>query len=247
MKMHLGTYRRNGLMLKTKSLDDLFSLLEEMTQSKFKYPKLAPPPIMQCFQKYSIRGFLFTSLLFLVLAVVQVIRQHLGITSPPGFYLAALILILILQAFGIVYVMTVVATAWWDGKQHFPAMLIALKKDLHSDEKFITRLWTFDKETLAYGLLQYRHRWAFAEGRVVAMAGNMQKLGLVPAMAALLISAATFLRENNNAFVWATVIITAFLYLVALYVLDSLERPKQVIRLLEYAIQHEDKLPIPNH
>ncbi len=212
-----------------------------MTQSKTSYPKLAPPLNIQCFEKYSIRGFLFTALVLLVLAVVLVAWQHHGITPPPGFYGAVLIVNLILQVLGIVYVMTVVATAWWDGKQYFPAMLIALKNDLHHDEKFITRLWKFDKETLAYGLLQYRHRWSFAEGRVALIAGDLRKLGLFPAIAALLISAATLLKEDSNAFVWFPVIVITILYLVALYVLDSLERPKQVIQLLEYAIQHADK------
>jgi hypothetical protein len=228
-------------MLETKKLDELFSLLEEMTQSKFNYPKLAPPLNLQRLEKYSIRGFLFTTLVLLVLAVVLVAWQHLGITPPPEFYSAVLIVYLILQVLGIIYMMTVMANAWWDGKQHFPAMLTALKKDLHSDEKFITRLRMFDKETLDYGLLQYRHRWSFAEGRVALIAGDLRKLGVFPAIAALLISAATFLKEDSNAFVWAPVIVITILYLVAFYVLDSLERPKQVIQLLEYAIQHADQ------
>jgi hypothetical protein len=65
-------------------------------------------------------------------------------------------------------------------------MLSALKKDLHLDEKFITRLLRFDKETLAYGLLQYRYRWSFAEGRIVLISGELRKLGIFPALAALM-------------------------------------------------------------
>jgi hypothetical protein len=54
-------YPRNSLMLKTRNLEELFSLLEEMTQSKTNYPKVAPPLIMQRFGKYSMRGFVFTA------------------------------------------------------------------------------------------------------------------------------------------------------------------------------------------
>jgi hypothetical protein len=227
-------------MLKTRNLEELFSLLEEMTQSKTNYPKVAPPLIMQRFGKYSMRGFVFTASMFLVLAILLVRWQYLGITSPLGLYVL-LIVNLILLVFAIVYVMTVVATVWWDGKQYFPAMLSALKKDLHLDEKFITRLLRFDKETLAYGLLQYRYRWSFAEGRIVLISGELRKLGIFPALAALIISSATLSKEFL-----IFVIATASLYVLALYVLDSLERPKQVIQLLEYAIQHAEN-PTRSH
>jgi hypothetical protein len=224
MTMHSGIYRGNGLMLETKKLDELFGLLEEMTQSKTNYPKAVPPLIMQRFGKYSMGGILLTASVFLVLTIVLIGGQYLGITSPPGFYGAELIvnlILLVLLVFLLVYAMTVAATVWWDGKQYFSAMLTALKKDMHGDEKFITRLRMFDKQTLNYGLLQYRHRWSFAEGRVALISGDLRKLGLFPALVALIIPAATL----SNEFLWIPGIAAAILYIVALYVLDSLERP----------------------
>jgi hypothetical protein len=203
-----------------------------MTKSKISHSKLALPLYIQRAEEYSKRGFLFTTFVFLVL----VAWQHYG-TMPPGFYVLLAVCVL-LQLFVLVHLMTFVATTWHLRKQHSSTMLTALKNDLHHDAKFITELWTFDKATLAYGLLQYRHRWSFLEGRVAVIAGELRKLGLFPALAAVSLSAATLLKEDSNLFLWVPVIAAACIYLVALDALVSLERPQQVIQLLEYAIQH---------
>lgn len=195
---------------------------------------------MQRREKYSIRGFFFTALVFLGLAAWQLF----GGTTPPGFRYIVLAVFFILLFLAIVYEETNVAIALDLRRQHTSIMLTALKNDLHHDAKWITRLWTFDKATLAYGLVQYRHRWSSFEDRLAVLA---RKPGLFLVVAVLIsLSAAVLLEEKDSYLLpWGLMIAAAILHLVVFDALVSLERPKQVIQLLEYAIQHADKLPHP--
>lgn len=131
-------------------------------------------------------------------------------------------------------------------KQRFPGLWTSQENALHRDAKFTIQLLTFDKATLAYGLLKYRHRWLSPEGHVALLVGDLRKLGLFPALVALIISVATLFKENTDThlYIWGLTVIVTILYLMAFFAL-SRERPPQVIKLLEYAIQHTDKLPNP--
>lgn len=223
-------------MLETEKLDNLFSLLEKMTQSKISDPKFAPSPKMQRAEKYSICGFFFTALVFLGLAA----RQLFGGTTLPGFRYIVLAVFFILLFLAIVYMATFVTIALDRRRQHTSIMLTALKNDLHCDAKLITQLWTFDKATLAYGLVQYRHRWSSFEDRLAVLA---RKPGLFLVVAVLIsLSAAVLLEEKDSYLLpWGLMIAAAILQVVVFHVLFSLERPKQVIKLLEYTIQHADQ------
>lgn len=227
-------------MLETERLNVLFSLLEEMTQSKISDPKLAPSLIVQRLEKYPLIGSLPTALVFLVL----VAWQRLG-TTPPGFHDVLLVVYLLLVLLPFVSLVTVSASSfyvmWRHRKQPYSPMWITLENDLHRDAKWITQLLTFDKSTLDYGLLQYRHHWSSLEGRAAVLAGDLRKLGLFPAWAALSMAAATLRTEDGNLFVWSPMIAAAIFYLVAFVAFLSRERPQQVIQLLEYAIQHADQ------
>jgi hypothetical protein len=187
---------------------------------------------MQSLRNYCLIGFL---LLLLAYPFLPALGQCFGITLSelPDALLVVSYLILILF-------LVVVATSpyiTWHLKE-FGRYLNPSKKDkLHRDAKFITQLLTFDKATLTYGLLWYRHRWSSPEGRVGLFVGDLRKLGLFPALAALIISIATLFKEDSNPYLWGPVVIVAASYLMALLIL-SRERPQQVIQLLEYAIQH---------
>lgn len=230
-------------MLETEKLDDLSRLLEEMTQPEISYPKFAPLLIMWRLLKYFLIGFLLT-----VIALFALVRWRQRLeTTPPGFHddlLAVYLLLVVLflaivttLIFGFLYIT-------WHRKQLVPYLFPSLKNTLHRDAKLITQLWTFDKATLVYGLLKYRHRWLSSEGRVAALVGDFRKLGLFPALAALFISAATLFKEDSNpflSFLWDFLAIVAIFYLIVFVALLSRERPQQVIQLLEYAIQHADQ------
>lgn len=221
-------------MLEPERLNKLFSLLEKMTKSKITNPKLALPLYIQRAEKHSKRGFLFTAFMFLVLAA----WQHYG-TMRPGFYVLFAVYVL-LQLFVLVHVMTFVATTWHLRKQHSSTMLIAVKSDLHHDMGFITELWKFDKTTLAYGLIQYRHRWSSFERRLALL---NRKPGLFAVVAILIsLSAALLLEEKDSHLLyWGLGLAAVILYAAKFEAFVSLERPQQVIQLLEYAIQHADQ------
>ncbi len=225
-----------ALIPETERLNVLFSLLSEMTQSKISDPKFAPPLKMQRWEKLSRWGFLLTAFVFLVLVALQIF----GIMRLELYVFLVAYVILVVFAVASVTIRAVID--WHQREQHFPAMLTALKNDLHHDDKFIKRLWEFDKATLHYGLLQYRYRWLSFESRVVLIAGDLRKIGLYPAVAAILIATGKLLEGDGNSLFWATpVTVVAILYLLSVGAHISLERPQQVIQLLEYAIQHADK------
>lgn len=221
-------------MLETKKLDDLFRLLDEMTWPGVSEPKVARLLKMQRVQNYCLIGYL---LLTVASPWLPAWMQCFSITPselPDALligYCLSLNLILVL-----VFVTTYIFIA--PHRKEFGRYLNPSKKDkLHRDAKFIKQLLTFDKAILTYGLLWYRHRWSSPEGRVGLFVGDLRKLGLFPALAALIISIATWCKEDSNPYLWGPVVIVAASYLMALLIL-SRERPQQVIQLLEYAIQH---------
>ena len=83
-------------MLEIERLDELFGLLEAMTQSQTSCQESTQTPKIQGLLKWCMRGLLFYAFLILVL----VAWQHLG-TVHPGFYWiywTPLIVLLILLA-----------------------------------------------------------------------------------------------------------------------------------------------------
>lgn len=231
-------------MLQTEKLNELFCLLEKMTQSMIR----AVPIRLQRAEKYFKSGILITgfALLALILGLViwkQCLAQKYCVENDLELYFSLLIICLILLLVSIFgYAVTNTAIERQLRKQYSSSpMLTAVKNDLYDDAKFITEeLWTFDKATLAYGLLQYRHRWSSQEGRAAVLAGDLRKLGLFPAWVALSISAAA-LKEDSNLILWLPIIAAAVFHTLAVVAFVSSERPRQVILVLEYAIQHADK------
>ena len=203
-------------MLEAERLNVLFSLLEEMTQSKNSDLKLAPSPVVQRLERYPLIGSLLAALVFLGL----VLWQRLDDTPPPaGFHDVLLVVYLLLVLLPFVSLVTVSTSSfyvmWRHRKQPYSPMWITLENDLHRDAKWIRQLWTLDKATLAYGLLQYRHSWSSLEGRAAVLAGDLRKLGLFPAWAALSMAAATLLKEDSELFLWGPVILAGTFYLMA--------------------------------
>ncbi len=235
--------RRNDQLLETEKLDDLFSLLKEMTQPGISHLKFAPnvgPALM-----WSLIGlswpFLFSSIL------VPARWQHLGMTpselhdallNVERLFLAIFLGSLTIFILALLYIV-------WHHKQFVPYLSHSPKNDPQRDAKFTTQLLRFNKATLAYGLLKYRHRWSSRDDRIAVLTGDLRKVGLLPALAALLAlfisAAAIFFKEDSNPllfFVWDFVVVVVIFYMMALYGLVSRERPQQVIELLEFTIQH---------
>ena len=214
-------------------LDNLSRLLEEMTLPGSSEPKVARLLKMQRLTNYYL-------VLFRLRTIVSPwLPEWVRCLWMPSdlfavywlYYCSSIHLLLVL-----VFVPIIIFIPWH--RKEFGRYLNPSKKDkLHRDAQFIEQLLKFDKATLTYGLLWYRHHWSSPEGRVGLLVGDLRKLGLVPALAAVIISMATWYKDDSNPYLWGLVVIIATSYLMALLVL-SRERPQQVIQLLEYAIQN---------
>ncbi len=225
-------------MLETEKLDDLFPLLDEMTQSTIGDPKLAPRLLIIMW------GLQWCCWIGLPLTYLALLWLRYG-TTPPGFPDAQLVFLgIFLVLFFVFLPIAAIARFFcdrWPPKQFVPYMKLSRENAVRRDAELITRLLTFDKATLVYGLLQYRHRWSSLEYRFAAFVGDLRKLGLIPALVALLISVATF-KEDSNQFLWVGLVVIVVVFnLVAFAVFLFSQRTQQVIQLLEYAIQHADQ------
>ncbi|WP_158684117.1 hypothetical protein [Stenotrophomonas sp. MYb57] len=227
-------------MLESQTLTALFKLLEDMTRPRTRISAFTPGKMAQRLERWSMRGLLGAIAIFLGL----IVWERYG-TPTAGFRSILLGVYVLHLSLAITYLATITIglapILWRHRKKPFAAMLAALERDLQEDADVLNKLWAFDKAALAYGLLQYRHRWSSFDGRISVAAGDLRKLGLFPALAAASISASTLLKEGSNIFLWAPVMLTACFYLVAFVAYASRERPQQVIELLEYAIHHADQ------
>lgn len=215
-------------MLESEKLDKLSCLLDEITWPGISEPKVSRLLKMQRLQNYCLIG---VPLLIITYHFLPALGQCFAI---PDTLLVVSYLILLP---GVVATTSYVG---WHRKEFGPYLNPSEKDKLHRDAEFIKQLLKFDKAALTYGLLWYRHRWSSPEGRVGLLVGDLRKLGLFPALAALIISIATLCKEDSNPYLWGPAAIAAGFYLMALLIL-SRERPQQVIQLLEYAIEHADQ------
>ncbi len=197
---------------------------------------------MQQIENWMMAGFIVTMIIFVLTVAWYRYAQGAPVQSVPKpglviYSLSLITAILYLTAVTIGFV----RVAWHHRQERFSAILATLKNDLYGDAEFLARLWTFDKPMLEYGLLQYRHRWLTFDGRLAALAGDVRKLGMFPALAAASISATILLKESSTFFLWAPLILACCFYLISFYAIGQRERPEQVIALLEYAAYHADE------
>lgn len=229
-------------MLHSNNLDALFQILKEMTHSTKGDAAFAPSRRMQRIENCLMGGLIVTMLIFVAVVAWYRYISDAPVQGVPGpvYVIHSLSL-----TFFILYLAMVTISAVQAARRHrqgrFPAILATLKNDLHDDAEFLARLWAFDKPTLEYGLLHYRHCWRAFDGRVGALAGDLRKLGLFPALAAASIPVSTLLKESSNFFLWAPLILAFCFYLMAFYALAQRERPGQVVALLEYAARYANE------
>jgi hypothetical protein len=231
-------------MLETEKLGDLSCLLKEMTRPGISHPKFARLLIMGRLLSCSLMGLVLLGLAFFWLPTLP---QRFEITSSELHDALSIVncLFLLLILVSVTILIAALLYIARHRKEFSPYLNPSVKDALYRDAEFIKQLLTFDKATLAYGLLQYSFRWSTHERDMAALVGDLRKLGLFPALAALFISisAAILFKGDSNPsllFLRDFVAIVVIFYAMAFLAL-SRERPKQVIQLLEYAIQHADQ------
>lgn len=224
-------------MLKPSTLNDLFTLLNEMTLAKHGENAFSPPQKFQTIEKTLIIAYL-CSLLTLITAALYV-REFAETTTAHKL---VLYLYLFNTVLSIVYLVTITAGTiyifWKQRKAPYSAIMHRLNLDMQGDADFLKRLNVFEKHILEYGLVQYRQSWGISENRVSLLAGNLRNLGLFPALAAASIAASKLIQEGSSLPLWLPIILAAVFSIMGTYALGQRERPQQVIELLEYAIQN---------
>lgn len=234
-------------MLQHRKLDALFQLLEEMTLCSRETAMPALARWMQRIEKWLMAGFAGSMILLVGAVFWYWSRLH-----QPAHHVAVPILVTVIylagMAFAILYMLTAIvglmSVMWRQRHERFPGMLARVKQDLLGDTDFLARLQRFDKPTLEYGLIQYRHSYGIMDGRIALFAGDIRKIGLFPALTTAAMAAATLLKDNINApFLWTPLILACSFYLVGAVAIGQRERVGQVIALVEYSVGHADELP----
>lgn len=233
-------------MLETKKIDDLFCLLRTMTRPWTDHPNAAPLIIIWCLLKIFLSGIVITVIAYFWLPALW---QRFEVTASD-LHDARFVVGCLFIVFSVLLILAIIVGVVHIAR-HRKELVPHLypKNELHRDAEFITQLLAFDKATLTYGLLQYPPRWLFTQELVAVLAGDLRKLGLFPALTALLISAAILLKADSNPFLLFLrdlVVIAVIYYMVAFFNFLSNKRPRQVIQLLEYAIQHADQYTTPS-
>jgi hypothetical protein len=228
-------------MLETEKVDDLFCKLKEMTRPVSSHSKAAPLLTMEHLLKFFLIGILplvFTSVW------LRIRWKSLGFTPSEVYdvlFVTEWLLIVLLFFFLLTLIVTILYIAWH--RELVPYLFPSVENARHRDAKFTAQLLMFNKAKLAYGLLQYRQRWLSRERFVAILVGDFRKLGLLPALATLFISVATLFKGDSSPLLLLLgdfIVILVFFYLTA-FVAVSRERPQEVIKLLEYAIQHANQ------
>ncbi|HDZ47068.1 hypothetical protein LCGC14_0154390 [marine sediment metagenome] len=224
-------------MLKPTTLNELFTLLNEMTLAKHGENTFSPSKNFQTIEKMLITAYL-CSLLILVSAAIYV-REFIEATEALQ---VILYLYLFNLALSIAYLVTItlglISIFWKQRKTPYSAIMYRLSLDMQGDADFLKKLYNFEKHILEYGLIQYRQSWGISENRVFLLAGNLRNLGLFPALAAASIGASKLIQEGSSLPLWLPIILAAVFSIMGAYALGQRERPQQVIELLEYAVQH---------
>lgn len=223
-------------MFQPDKLNALFLLLKEMTLQVRDVQRLERPKWQQLVEKGSIIGCVMTALIF-VGAVVLYRNQP----SSNDFIESIYKLYNVIFLFGGIYMAAVAFSLYTlyfgNNEKRLSVIHSILQHDLCNDARFLPRLLEFGKPTLEYGLVQYQHCWGSTDGRLSLFSGDLRKLGLFPALAAVTVSAASLLKQDSNLFLWVPAILAACCYLLVCIVSFQRERPQQVIALLEFAIR----------
>lgn len=222
-------------MLQQERLDHLFQTPKDMTLSM---GQPAVPNIvrrMEFIGKSSLIAFSATVLILLIVAlwdryIMGSANQHLP-GSVLHIYEASL---LFAGATILINLINIVYLLYLKQRMPFSSVLIPLEKNLSGDAAFLEDLWTFNKPTLEYALLQYRHHRERSEKRFAILSGDISKVSLFSLITATY--SVPLLSGNENPIFWISIAIVFCLLLLALGTLPRRERTNQVIELLEYAI-----------
>ncbi|MBV7486423.1 hypothetical protein [Bordetella sp. BOR01] len=178
--------------------------------------------------------------LALVAALLAMVQKWM--TAPPGWLgsiIFVLAMLIVLISIGSLAAMLyfLCKTLWQHRKQPDQAIFAHIRADLHGDALYLAELSRLPRPILEYALLQYQHHTDDLGKRVALLAGDITRIGLFPGILALSVSALKLAESQANLWFWTPLILAGCFYLLAFAVIAP-SRRAQVIRLLQYAIDH---------
>lgn len=223
------------------ALDTLFVLLREMLLDRRKDGTVMRSAIFHRLEMITSVSYAALALLFAALLV-----GNRNSPSPDALFaitLSGLAAIVFGSAYLLSALMHLAWHIWQASKRPYENLITQLQIDLQADARYLTRLAAYDKPTLQYALLQYRHRWDVADGRLSLLIGDLRKIGLFPAFAASAISASMLIKNDSSPWLWLPLLVLATLHLLLLP-LHNRERSQQVAELLRHAIEQATASPV---
>lgn len=226
-------------------LSALFQLLKEMTVPPRKNASRLPMPLMRRIANGMMIALVAVT--FLLVIAVASYRFHSPVPSHSAAVVTsflAFVALLLAFFYPIIATIDMAWTTWRRRGEYFPLIFEALEKSLRTDARFLARLWEFDKPTLEYGLIQYRHHWGIPDRRIGSLVGEIRKIGLLPALVTIGLAAHTMIKADSHPYVWMLLATTGALYVLGFIAMNQHERTDQVIAVVEYAIRHADDPPV---
>lgn len=226
------------MSINSAQIDALFQLLDRLTREK---PNEDHKPLPHPFLRKWERLVLIFCVYWMISFVLLVGLEYSGVKAQwfSRFVLGTGLLLVGLM---VTYLPTVAGwTIWSNRKQPFAIMMASVRNSLHRDVSVLDELREFSRENLSYGLTKYRYCWAAYDRRTRSLCGDMQALGLIPALAATLISVVELTRTDESHFLWGAAILLVAFNLMGFVLQASYERPKQIIDLLEFVLQEKDR------
>lgn len=130
-------------------------------------------------------------------------------------------------------------------KNFISNILRIFAKDAEEDAKYLEMLICYPASYLSYVLSQYQQNIFLPESRAALFSGAIQKIGLLPAFAAVLLLIYKTIENENYMWGWVLIICYGVFTMFSFYVSLHLERPRQVVELLKLAIEANSEKPRP--
>jgi hypothetical protein len=131
---------------------------------------------------------------------------------------------------------------WYVFRSPYGPFLTFVKSSAHFDLKFVQALNDCSTEAVLYVLVQYRQQRNVSERRAGMIAGAIDKVGIFPALATLVILV-TNLTKAPGTVPWASIfgpLLLAFNFL-SVAACEMMQKMDRVIALLEFSIQNKKK------
>lgn len=223
-------------MVSPEKLEELVSILQEMTTDRRATGSFhRGGPWSSCLFWLSLAGMV------IMLIVMAVMKGAQGGDAPMSLDGAVRWVVVLFYVFQFLMLLTVLvdmfrsARMLW--KRQKRSMKTLLSEDVLRDAHYVSLLSRFDRDTLDYGLIQYRHRWRSFDGRVAILAGNLRSLGLFPAAFSANLAAIGLYEKNVSIWLWLPLVLMTVFHVVAMIASIHRERPDQVIELLEHVLR----------